>query len=280
MISRVRAATAPAWLASDGRSSPIPGVAAFKRRASSRMSRYLGWQGRQFVGNAPVVCFTFDDVPETAATNGARMLEDVGARGTHYIATGLLGRATEHFTILDESGVVALHRAGHEIALHSHAHLAAHSHSRTSFEEDLKKNLAALAALDPTIAPRHFAYPYGAMSVSSKLSLGGMVASSRSVDPGLNVGRFDAQNVRAVELCDRILTPAELDSYLDRARQQCAWLVFVLHDVAREPSPFGCSIGLLRRALDGVMERGMRFATMNEAFAETRAAPSRWLFSD
>ena len=38
----------------------------------------------------PIVSFTFDDFPRTAATAGAAILESFGARGTFYTAAGLM----------------------------------------------------------------------------------------------------------------------------------------------------------------------------------------------
>ena len=45
-----------------------------------------------------MVSFTFDDVPKSAATVGAPMLEEYGARGTFYVAGGLVDRWSGHWT--------------------------------------------------------------------------------------------------------------------------------------------------------------------------------------
>ena len=40
----------------------------------------------------PMISFTFDDMPVTAALAGAQVLEQRGARGTYYVSTGLAGQ--------------------------------------------------------------------------------------------------------------------------------------------------------------------------------------------
>lgn len=243
---------------------------------SWRLSHHICLSPRRFIGDEPLVSFCFDDAPTSAVTNGARMLEDHGARGTFYLATGLLGGATADFTMLDEDGVRNLHRNGHEIALHGHAHLAAHIHTRESFERDLMENRTRVAAICPGLTLDHFAYPYGAMSLTVKRALHRLTATSRGITAGLNGRCFDAHNLRAVELSERTITVQELHSYFEAARVSCAWLVFFSHDVSDRPSRFGCSLRLFSRALEGASACGLRIATVGEAFIQTRPLGS-WL---
>ena len=239
------------------------------QRLSSRLSRYLASDVRHFVHNAPLVSFTFDDIPDSASNRGARMLEDFGARGTFYIATSLLGKKGENFTYVDQEGVRALHRRGHEIALHSHAHLWAHQHSPKSFKADLKTNYNQLKEIDATITPTNFAYPYGGISLPVKKSLKGAVTTARGIWNGINNGPFDSLNVRAIELCDERITEAELNCYLKKTRKFGGWLIFVSHDISENPSPFGCTPDLFNRALEGAADLGLTFSTMKEAYAQT-----------
>ena len=68
---------------------------------------------------APLVSFTFDDVPASAYTNGAAILEDHGLRGTFYIASGTLGETDTDWRVIDRDQVRALHDRGHEIGCHT-----------------------------------------------------------------------------------------------------------------------------------------------------------------
>jgi hypothetical protein len=40
----------------------------------------------------PLVSFSFDDAPASAATTGARILESHGARGAYFLSAGLAGQ--------------------------------------------------------------------------------------------------------------------------------------------------------------------------------------------
>src|ERR1700736_3245127 len=63
-----------------------------RRKISSRLARLAAFGARRVENAAPLVSFTFDDVPESAHSRGAAMLERRGARGVYYVATGLIGR--------------------------------------------------------------------------------------------------------------------------------------------------------------------------------------------
>jgi peptidoglycan/xylan/chitin deacetylase (PgdA/CDA1 family) len=72
------------------------------------------------MGNtAPLVSFTFDDVPDSAYTNGASILEDYGIQGTFYIASGTCGSTDTHWRVISREQVALLHARGHEIGCHT-----------------------------------------------------------------------------------------------------------------------------------------------------------------
>ena len=57
----------------------------------------------------PMVSFTFDDLPKSAVTTGAGLLEARGARGTFYVSGGLVSVGTSQWETGDSSDVLALH---------------------------------------------------------------------------------------------------------------------------------------------------------------------------
>jgi peptidoglycan/xylan/chitin deacetylase (PgdA/CDA1 family) len=236
-----------------------------RRRISARLADVLPLDVRRHVNSGPLVSFTFDDVPESAHSRGAVMLERSGARGTFYIATALIGLKTPDWTHIGCDGVADLHRQGHEIALHTHRHRAAGSLTAREFRADLEENRAELRRIHSAIDAQNFAYPFGMAAFARKRQLSRLVRSSRGIKAGINVGAFDAQFVKCVELCDARLTRSRLERHLDAVVGQNGWLVFLSHDVSAAPSPFGCSTGLLQQALDGVAERGITIVTVADA---------------
>lgn len=248
---------------------------ALRRRASSRLSRYFMRARRRLVNARPMVSFTFDDAAASAHAIGATMVEKAGGRGVYYIATGLVGRRTTHYSIVERSQVRELHARGHEIGLHGHSHCAVGWLKPQALHDELERNCDELAKIDSRIEALNFAYPFGLVAVERKRALAEITTSSRSIAPGVNAGCFDAQYLRSVELANSRLSPDEMNACLDAAQRRRGWLVFTSHDVSASPSPFGCTPALLRAALEGAVARGFEIVTVAEALAQTEPAAVR-----
>jgi peptidoglycan/xylan/chitin deacetylase (PgdA/CDA1 family) len=242
------------------------------RKISGRLASHIPVDVRRLENTTPLISFTFDDIPDSAYDLGAPMLERLGARGSYYVSTALIGCRTANWMLVDRGGVADLHERGHEIALHTHRHRAVGSYSLRELRADLDENRAALQDIHPGIDPQNFAYPYGMTAFARKLHLSRLVSSSRGVKPGINTRLIDAHFIKCVELADAHLTPEKLCFYLDAVVAQKGWLVFLSHDISAAPSPFGCSIGLFQRAIEEVAERGLKVATVAEALRQSRPA--------
>jgi peptidoglycan/xylan/chitin deacetylase (PgdA/CDA1 family) len=205
----------------------------------------------------PIVSITFDDFPLSAYVHGGRILEEGGARGTFYVATGLLGRAMPLWTVAGEEESVDLHRRGHEIGLHSHAHLPVYAMRPAAFAADLAANRARLRRLLPELRRETYAYPYGLCGLRQKRHLATLVRASRSVQAGINAGRMDPDFIRSVEISERGLNNARLDALLDRTVASRGWLVFFTHDVSDRPSAYGTTPAMLARLVERTQARGI-----------------------
>lgn len=205
----------------------------------------------------PVVSISFDDFPLSAYSHGAPILEDRGVRGTYYVATGLAGMTTPHWTVASDAETVDLHRRGHEIGLHSHAHRAAASMRPAAFAADLAANRARLRRLLPDLRKETYAYPYGLCGLMQKRHLAATVRASRSVQAGINAGRMDLDFIKAVEISARIMDAERLDRWLDQVEAARGWLVFFTHDVSDTPSVYGTSLAMLARVVERTQARGI-----------------------
>jgi peptidoglycan/xylan/chitin deacetylase (PgdA/CDA1 family) len=243
-----------------------------RRKISGRLASNTRFDARRLYNRTPLVSFTFDDVPDSAYVHGATMLERWGARGTYYVATGLIGRRTPEWTLIDRGGVADLHRRGHEIGLHTHEHRAVGSFSGQELRVSIERNRSQIQEIHPGIDPQNFAYPFGLASFGSKWRLSTLVRSSRGIHRGVNAGAFDGQLIKCVELADARLTREQLDYYLDATVAQNGWLVLLSHDVSDAPSPFGCSKSLFEQALEGVVARGIAMVTVDDALAQSRSS--------
>ena len=102
----------------------------------------------------PMVSFTFDDVPKSAATVGAAILEAHGAHGTFYVIGSQVGTSSPLWDMVDGEDVVALHRHGHEIACHTFSHKRACDLDAATLNAEIERNQQYLRSLDPRSGSR------------------------------------------------------------------------------------------------------------------------------
>jgi peptidoglycan/xylan/chitin deacetylase (PgdA/CDA1 family) len=214
---------------------------------------------------SPMVSFTFDDVPKSAATVGAAILEAHDVLGTFYVIGSQIGTSSPLWDMVDDEDIIALHRHGHEIACHSFSHKRACDLDAKTLNAEIEHNQQHLRSLDPSITIENFAYPFGYGSFVRKRQLKTLFKSCRSIVPGVNSGAIDLQFLRAMPLIDRRIDRDGIERAFDDAQKNNGWLIFYTHDVADEPSPYGCSPGLLRDALEAASRRKIPILNMAEA---------------
>jgi peptidoglycan/xylan/chitin deacetylase (PgdA/CDA1 family) len=215
--------------------------------------------------SGPLVSFTFDDVPDSAYSNGAAILDQHGLHGTFYIAAGILGDTDRHWRVIDRAQVRALYDSGHEIGCHTFSHVSVEGLDAAAMDEECRRNGDALHALCPGIAITNFCYPFGRVSLPRKLQLQSHFDTCRGIYEGINSGIVDLALLRVIELYDRTLTPEKLDRVLRETRERNGWLIFYTHDVADVPSWIGCSPHLLRQTIAAVAAENLRCLTVRDA---------------
>ena len=213
----------------------------------------------------PMVSFTFDDLPKSAATTGAGVLEAHGARGTYFVSGGLIDVETTHWAAGDTADIVALHGHGHEIGCHTFSHKRACDLDAGSLTEEIERNRQYFRAIDPAIKVGNFAYPWGYGSLLHKRQLKTEFQSCRSIMPGVNSGTVDLQFLRAMPLIDKRIDRDAIERAFEEAQTNNGWLIFYTHDVADQPSPYGCSPDLMNHALGAASRRKIPVLTMAEA---------------
>jgi peptidoglycan/xylan/chitin deacetylase (PgdA/CDA1 family) len=238
---------------------------ALKVRINNRLARQFRAMPFRLLNNGPMVSFTFDDPPDSAAATGVPILEAYNARATFYVAGGLVDKWSGHWRGINADGIVKLHRDGHEIACHTFSHRPATDLDAAALASEIETNRRFLLALDPSIRIENFAYPYGLGSIPRKRQLKKIFRSSRGIFPGINSGMVDLQFLRAVPLINRDIDSDRIDRMFDEAVAGNGWLIFYGHDVAAKPSPYGCSPSLLRHALDAALRRNVQILSVAAA---------------
>src|SRR6185295_19297 len=236
-----------------------------RARFSHRMAMHLRVEPYRLRNATPMVSFTFDDVPKSAATVGAAVLEAHDVRGTFYVIGSQVGTSSPLWDMVDGDDVVAVHRRGHEIACHTFSHKRACDLDAETLNAEIARNQHYLRSLDPSIHIENFAYPFGYGSFVRKRQLKTLFKSCRSIVPGVNSGAIDLQFLRAMPLIDRRIDHEGIERAFDQAQTDNGWLIFYTHDVADEPSPYGCSPALLNAALQAASRRKIPVLNMAEA---------------
>jgi peptidoglycan/xylan/chitin deacetylase (PgdA/CDA1 family) len=236
-----------------------------RARMSHRLAMHMRIEPFRLRNETPMVSFTFDDIPKSAATVGAAILEEHDALGTFYVIGGQVGTSSALWDMVDGEDIIALHRKGHEIACHTFSHKRACDLDAETLNAEIEHNQQYLRTLDPSIQIENFAYPFGYGSLVRKRLLKTVFKSCRSIVPGVNSGTVDLQFLRAMPLIDRRINRDGIERAFDEAQTNNGWLIFYTHDVADEPSPYGCSPALLREAVEAASRRKIPVLNMAEA---------------
>lgn len=239
---------------------PEPG---FRVRLADNLARRIALGPRRKL-NRPLVSFTFDDVPVSAATEGAGLLEEFGARGTFYVAGSFLGSSTEHYAVVKGDDIVRLHARGHEIGCHSFSHGRIDHVGANALVTDVLRNRQVLKAIEPKLPLRNFAYPYGFASLTWKRKLRHLFDSCRTVYPRINAGTTDPHYLSALPLIQAEMDGDAIERALDKAQESNGWVVFYGHDVTAKYSPYGCAPSLLKHALAAATRRSIEIATIQQ----------------
>lgn len=234
------------------------GAAAFERRTAPLRV------------DEPIVSFTFDDFPKSAAQVGKDILERHGWRGTYYASGALMGACTLHGTMFDPGDLVRLANDGHEIGCHTFSHVAVTRLSEAALEQEIDRNRRFLHDLCG-VAPATFAYPYGEANPYAKRLLSRRFDALRGIRPGTHRGFADLALLKAVPVDGG---GARLDHAMRLARSlasKAGWIVFFMHEIDASPSVFGCTPEDLKRLCGAVARSGARVLPVVEALGVVKA---------
>jgi peptidoglycan/xylan/chitin deacetylase (PgdA/CDA1 family) len=230
----------------------------FRRRAVRLMHRrpLAAAPGR------PMVSFSFDDVPATAAHAGAEALQARGVHGTFFIAAGLAGKEAPMGICGLAEDYRRLAAAGHEIACHTYSHLDCGQADGPKAVADVADNAEAFRSWDLP-APETFAYPYGDVGYGTKPALGERFRLLRALHHGVIVQGSDLNQAPGVGI-EGPGGEALARRWIDIAKRRNAWLILYTHDVRDDPSPWGCTPAALGRLIDAAIAEGLEVVTVAE----------------
>jgi peptidoglycan/xylan/chitin deacetylase (PgdA/CDA1 family) len=247
-----------------------PLMAKLAGKASRFLARNTHTRTLALRNAVPLVTFTFDDVPASACSTGAAILEAQGARGTFYVSGGGCGAASPGGRLATIEQLRALHGCGHEVGCHTFSHPAVSTLAYSDLVSDLERNRSFLTRINGAIAVRNFAYPYGDLSLRSKRYLETRFDSCRSLLRGVNRGTADLGALKTFPLEDAGADRQTVRAVIAETVTTNGWLIFSCHDVEDRPSRFGVTPDLLAFAARSATEAGCRLATVAHALSLAR----------
>lgn len=241
-----------------------------RREISSRITRRWAPDAASSRLKTPVVSFSFDDVPRSALTTGGDILRRHGFAGTYFVAGMFAGTVQDGLRYFEAADLRVAVAGGHEIGCHTFDHLRLPDVPRTQIEQSLQRNASFVRDVLGDYGLGSFAYPFGAVSLSRKRLLGQTFPVCRGTWLGVNHGRIDFAQLRAVPLESNSIGSVDIEGLLDRTVADNAWLVFFTHDISEQPSPFGYPTEAFAQVVASVARREIEVLTVRNAAGRAR----------
>lgn len=198
----------------------------------------------------PLVSFTFDDFPCSAARTARNVLERHGLRGTYYASFGLMGTTAPTGRIFEAGDLRELLRNGHEIGCHTLDHCHAYDTAPEEFGRSVRRNQEALEALAPGTRMVTLSYPISCPRPGTKRQCGVWFDACRAGGQTFNRGTVDLNHLRSFFIEQSRDDVPTLAAMIRENAAQGGWLIFTTHDVTDSPTRFGCVPALFERLVD------------------------------
>lgn len=241
-----------------------------------RTQRWLGLRMHRRLlalgGNTGVVSFSFDDAPQSACQTGAAVLEKHSSLGTWYVAGGLTDQMDQGHMSHSVQDLQALHAKGHQVGCHTYSHVPCSRLRTDELHNEFQRNDDFLRDCGISQRPLHFSFPLGAYDLNSKAVAGKHFASCRITGGGVQLGFADLNALKSERLYTRDIQLDKLAQLVRRTAEHKGWLIFYSHDVAAEPSTWGCTPDLLDRAVQLALDAGCKVLPVDQAISHWQAA--------
>ena len=154
-------------------------------------------------------------------SNGARLLEEYGARGTFYLTGSYCGQIIDDVPQYYAEDLQALAGAGHEIGCHTFTHPRVSTLSAVALDRGDRPQ----RSLSGTPSTRHsnfrtFAYPFGDVSLSRYSTIAIELRGAAAASLASTLVTADLGRLRSVRLYDRLLGPEDVSEIIKRGRDR------------------------------------------------------------
>ena len=203
---------------------------------------------------------------EQRSIQGAPFSSRLGARATYFVSLGLLDTETEVGRIASVADLTRAVDEGNELGCHTFDHLDAWHVPSAAYIASVHRNREALHQIIPGAEFTTFAYPKSGATASVKSALRNTFVCCRGGGQVANVYRTDLKLLKACFLDRRTGIDIEfIRSLVDYNAARPGWLIFATHDVAANPSPYGCTPEFLKAIAEYVSRSGALLLPVSEA---------------
>lgn len=244
-------------------------AAPYRTGLFTRLNNGLAWRlhlRRVTLGlERPLASFTFDDFPKSAWTIGGSILRQYDAAATYYVAGRFCGIIEDGVRYYDAEDLRELHAAGNEIGCHTYMHRQLPQLTPRQLLAEWDRNQAFVRGLVDGVELSSFAYPFGAVSVVSKVMASYRFQCSRGIRSGVNSGSIDLDQLSVVRLESQNWTARSVEEQVAAAKETNGWIVFMSHDLSEDPTPFGIRPSGLDHALATVRSAEIEILPVGQA---------------
>ena len=224
---------------------------------------------------APVISFTFDDFPRSALLTGGAILQSFGLAGTYYASLGLIGKETPTGTMFLAEDLKAAVEQGHELGCHTFSHCHAWDTRPHAFEDAIIENRQALKDLIPGASFKTLSYPIGVPRARTKRRVSKYFACCRCGGQTFNVGTADLNYLSAYFLEQSRDNSEAIKHLIDENCRAGGWLIFVTHDVCKDPTVWGCTPDFFEDIVQYSVNSGARILPVFQAYEALLATRHR-----
>jgi peptidoglycan/xylan/chitin deacetylase (PgdA/CDA1 family) len=145
---------------------------------------------------------------------------------------------------------------GHELGCHTFDHYDSWNTNPQTFANSTVKNRQALSRLLPEASFSTLSYPLANPRPRTKRNIEKYFPGCRGCGQKFNSGTTDLNFLRAyfLEYCRGDVRPAK--ELIDRNCQAGGWLIFATHDIAENPTRFGCTPGFFKEVIRHAVASG------------------------
>ncbi|MDP3974065.1 MAG: polysaccharide deacetylase family protein [Candidatus Daviesbacteria bacterium] len=211
----------------------------------------------------PILTLTFDDASRTQFINGWPIMQKYGLLGTFYITTdrldGIRGMLPEEVTVL--------YKAGNHIGSHSVSHPNLADISSHKIYDEISQSQRYLQKL-LDIPIRDFALPYGIYNNSVLSQIKKNYRSNRTTQVGYNTKwNLNLHKIRTMTIVDNT-SVIEIVDWINKAKKNNYWLVFLYHNIEKNPNKWGISPEKFDKQLSVIKNSGIPIVTLDQAITE------------